>query len=94
MQGITYAGFKELKLPLICDTMEVLIVDISPLVDQWFTTEKGKKINKGEKIGEYDDPDMSKCCERCFPVAPLTNAGFFFRGRCVCFKVTGIEKPP
>ena len=69
------------------------IFDLFSTVEQWFTSEKDKKNNKGEKIGEKDESDMSKCCERCFSVAPLTNAGFFFEGRCVCFKVTGKRNP-
>ena len=62
-------------------------------MEQWFTSEEGNKINKGEKIGEKNESDKSKCCERCFSVAPTTNAGLFFEGRCVCFKVTGKESP-
>ena len=48
-------------------------------------------MNKGTKIGEAEDfgGDPSKCCEKCFGVAPLTNAGIFYIYRCVCFQVTG-----
>ena len=60
-------------------------------VDQWFTSEEDKTMNKGTKIGEAEDfgGDPSKCCEKCFGVAPLTNAGIFYIYRCVCFQVTG-----
>ena len=73
--------------------LKVLNSDLFSTVEQWFTSEKDKKINKGEKIGEKGESDMSKCCERCFSVAPLTNAGFFWNKRCVCFKVTGKGSP-
>ena len=48
-----------------------------------------RSMGKGVKIGEKYHGNMGKCCEKCHSVAPLTNAGHHYNGKCLCFKVTG-----
>ena len=59
------------------------------LVRQWMNSKQDRAMNKGVKIGEKNYNYLQKCCEKCHEVAPLTNAGHHYNGKCICFKVTG-----
>ena len=56
---------------------------------QWQTSGPNRKTGRGTKIGEANHNSHNKCCEKCLPVAPLTNAGHHYNGRCLCFRVLG-----
>ena len=86
---MTFKMFRYCAILIRSHTMYVTF-----LVRHWFTSGNNKKMGKGVHIGTKNQNQLSKCCESCHSIAPLTNAGHFHgsAGECACFRITGKQE--